>query len=52
MVGRQVVGPEPEREMSKREMRHSVPVRKWVPGDDQRTEEGVRYFSVVGQMRL
>ena len=47
-----VIGPEPERDMSKREMRQSVPVRKCVPGEDQRIEEGVRYASVVGETRI
>jgi len=37
-----VIGPEPERDMSNRVMRQSVPVRKCVPGEDQRREEGVR----------
>jgi hypothetical protein len=52
MVGRRVIGPSPLRDASKRAIRQSVPARKCVPGGDQRREEGVRYASVVGDMRL
>lgn len=51
-MGSLVVGPDPLRDMSKRDIRQSVPVRKCVPGEVQRMEEGVRYFSVVGHIRL
>jgi hypothetical protein len=51
-VGIRVIGPSPLRDTSNKAMRQSVPVRKWVPGEDQRMEEGVRYASVVGDMRL
>lgn len=52
-MGRRVTGPWPFLETSKRAIRQSVPARK-VPGadGDHRREEGVRYASVVGQMRL
>ena len=51
-MGRRVVGPSPLRDASKRAIRQSVPVRKCVPVGDQRREDGVRYASVVGDMRL
>lgn len=47
-----MTGPSPFREMSNKEIRQSVPVRKWVPGVDHIREEGVWYASVVGDMRL
>lgn len=51
MVGSLVTGPSPLRDTSKSAMRQSVPVRKCVC-DDQTSEAGVRYASVVGEMRL
>lgn len=46
-----MTGPEPFLDRSKRVMRLSVPVKKCVPAEVKWIEEGVRYASVVGQMR-
>ena len=52
IVGILVTGPSPLRDKSKRAIKQSVPVKKCVPGADQRSDEGVRYASVVGEIRL
>lgn len=46
-----MVGPEPLQEISKSEIRQSVPVRKCVPEAVQRIDDGVWYASVVGEIR-
>lgn len=37
--------------MSNSAIRQSVPVRKWVPAEDQAMDDGVWYASVVGDIR-
>lgn len=52
IVGILVTGPSPLRETSNKAIKQSVPVKKCLPELDQRRDEGVRYASVVGEIRL
>lgn len=51
MVGNRVVGPSPFLDASNNAIRQSVPVRKWEPEASHCIEDGVRYASVVGEIR-